>query len=303
MSHIFCKSIQRGELETIQISHPLFNATLLLQGAQLIEFSPKNNQFENLLWLSDSAEYKQGHSIRGGIPICWPWFGNLEKNPVNIQQQVTDIHSTSAHGFARNLNWSINSIQESCQQVQIELTLQTSEQSKAIWPSDFKLTARFTFSHSLEVELITTNLDQTAINISQALHTYLPTQDINNTYIHNAHDTRYIDALDNWKEKRHSGRIGFSQETDRLYFFSKLNTQKGYELRVESPNQQLLLKNENSASAVIWNPWIEKSKRLSQFASDDYQRMFCIETANVLSDSKQVQKGESEKLKLVLKKL
>lgn len=303
MSYIFCKSVLRGELEAIQINHPQFNACLLLQGAQLIEFSPKNNQFENLLWLSDHAEYKQGQSIRGGIPICWPWFGNLDKNPASIQQQVVDKQSARAHGFARNIQWSISHIEENCEQVQIELTLQTSEQSKVIWPNEFELTVRFTFSQTLKVELITTNLSQTDINISQALHTYLPTKDINNTYIHNAHNSRYIDALDNWKEKQQVGRIGFSQETDRLYFFSQLNPQKGYSLRVESPKQQLILENENSASAVIWNPWIEKSKRLSQFENDDYQGMFCIETANVLSDCRRIQNGKSEKLKLVLRKL
>ena len=85
MSHVFCHKILIGELEAIKVKHPLFNATLLLQGAQMIEFCPLENQGQNILWLSESAEYKQGNPIRGGIPICWPWFGNLNKNPSIIQ--------------------------------------------------------------------------------------------------------------------------------------------------------------------------------------------------------------------------
>lgn len=291
MSYIFCQQIRLDELETIKIEHPLFSATLLLQGAQLIEFIPKgilNKPSKNLLWLSDRIEYKQGKPLRGGIPICWPWFGNLDKNPKQIQSQIPDssASSASAHGFARTLPWQISSIKENCHSVEVVLGLTSNEETKALWPFEFNLEARFVFSQQLKLELKTINKGDMPFSFSQALHTYLPTQDIKKTYIHNAHNSRYIDAMDHWQEKSQIGRIGFSEETDRLYFFdNKDSSENSYELRVESPSQQLLIKNNNSQSAVIWNPWIKKSLGLSQFNPDDYQRMFCIESANVMSDS------------------
>lgn len=308
MNYVFCKPIILGELDAIRIEHPLFNTTLLLQGAQLIEFCPISNQFNNLLWLSDTAEYKHGQSIRGGIPICWPWFGSLDKNSDAIQQQVSNPDSASAHGFARNLDWKINSIHEDCHFVQIDLELRDNSESKKLWPFEFNLIARFTFSETLEVELITTNLDKKEMMISQAMHTYLPTTDITQTYIYQSKntfktDTFYIDAMDNWKEKKQIGRVAFNKETDRLYFFSNKNQQDHYQLRVESPNQQIMIKNENSNSAVIWNPWINKSLRLSQFKADDYKTMFCIETANVMQDSKILAHQEQHHLKLTLSTL
>lgn len=304
MSFIFCQQTQLGELEILKVDHPLFKARILLQGAQLIEFSPEKNNFENLVWLSPSAEYKQGQSIRGGIPICWPWFGNLDKNPPAIQQQVKARGKTKAHGFARNKNWQVKSINESCQQVVIELQLNSDEESQTLWPYEFELTVRFTFSQQLKVELITTNNDQHPFSISQALHTYLPTEDINRSYIHHAHNTFYVDALDQWKKKNQHGRIAFTQETDRLYFFKqhKEADKDEFTLRAETPNQQLLLQNKNSRSAVIWNPWIKKSKRLSQFDNNDYQAMFCIETANVLEDIKTIEAKNSTCLTLELSK-
>jgi glucose-6-phosphate 1-epimerase len=295
MNPVFCQTVKIDQLEAIKVEHPLFSATLLLQGAQLIEFTPSSSS-KNLLWLSDTVEYKQGKPLRGGIPICWPWFGNMDKNPIEIQQQIEG--KTGAHGFVRSMPWQVHSITESCHHVEIILQLTSNQQSRALWPFEFNLQARFVFTNTLEVELTTTNTGTKTFAISQALHTYLPTDDITKTYIHNAHDSRYIDALDNWKEKKQNGRIGFSEETDRLYFFNAPNNT--YELRVESPNQQLVLKNIHSQSAVIWNPWIEKSKHLSQFSPQDYQRMYCIETANVLSDHKVLAPNQQQTLKVDL---
>ncbi len=296
MSHVFCELIQLDELDAIKIKHPHFSATLLLQGAQLIEFCPQGNQFNNILWLSPSAQYKQGSPIRGGIPICWPWFGNINKNPDAIQKQISQPSSASAHGFARSLPWKIKSIHEDCHFVEVALSLVSDSSTKELWPFDFELEAKFKFSDKMELALTTTNTDSNSFSISQALHTYLPTQDIKQSYIHNAHSSHYIDALDNWEKKQQVGKIHFSSETDRLYFFDNSN----YSLRLETPNQSLLINNKHSQSAVIWNPWIEKSKHLSQFRPHDFKKMLCIETANVLTDTKIIEQGEQAKISVEL---
>jgi len=296
MSHVFCKLIQLDELDAIKIEHPRFNATILLQGAQLIEFCPQNNQFNNILWLSPSAQYKQGSPIRGGIPICWPWFGNINKNPAALQEQVSTKTAASAHGFARSLPWKIKSIHEDCHFVEVILSLVSDSTTKELWPFDFELDAKFIFSDKMQLTIATTNTGPQSFSISQALHTYLPTQDIKQSYIHNAHASSYIDALDNWDKKQQIGKIHFSAETDRLYFFDNSN----YSLRLETPNQSLLINNKHSQSAVIWNPWIEKSKHLSQFSPLDFQKMLCIETANVLTDIKTIRSGEQTKISVEL---
>tara|TARA_B110000046_G_scaffold176797_1_gene202867 strand:+ start:3832 stop:4761 length:930 start_codon:yes stop_codon:yes gene_type:complete len=309
MSYVFCQTVKMDQLEAIKVEHPLFSATLLLQGAQLIEFTPNSRpkgdkHQKNLLWLSDSVEYKQGKPLRGGIPICWPWFGNLDKNPKVIQDQAKPEARSSAHGFVRSKPWQIHSIIESCEYIEIILELSETPESKKIWPYEFNLKARFVFSKTLMVELITTNTGIESFAISQALHTYLPTSDITKTYIHNAHSSLYIDALDNWKEKKQVGRIGFNEETDRLYFFTESDKENSeYQLRVESPGLQLTLNNFNSQSAVIWNPWIDKSKRLSQFSPADFNKMYCIETANVMSDHKIVEPKQQQRLSFELSEL
>ncbi len=278
MKYAFCQHSRLNELDSIQINHPLFKATILLQGAQIIEFSPAHHHFQNALWLSPNAEYKTGESVRGGIPLCWPWFGAADKNPDNIRQS---IQRPIAHGFARSSLWQLKEINESCHQVEIVLTLTTTSNSRQYWPHDFELEARFTLGETLHLQLTTLNTDQQSVNYSQALHTYLPTNDINETYIHGAHNTHYIDALEQWQLKPQQGSITFQGETDRIYLLSS-NMQT---LSAVTPAHTLTIRQSNSRSSVIWNPWIEKSKRLSQFNQDDYKKMFCIETANVLDDA------------------
>lgn len=296
MSHVFCHKILIGELEAIKVKHPLFNATLLLQGAQLIEFCPLENQGQNILWLSESAEYKQGNPIRGGIPICWPWFGNLNKNPSIIQSQIANPTSASPHGFARSMPWQVKNIHEDCHFVEIILVLTSNQESKKLWPYDFSLEAKFVFSKKFELTLTTINNDTQPFSISQALHTYLPTDDITQSYVHNTQHLDYIDALDNWNTKQQQGKVCFYEETDRLYFFK----QNSYSVRLETPRTSMLINNKNSQSAVIWNPWRVKSKRLSQFRPLDFEKMLCIETANVLSDIKNLSVGEQTTLSVEL---
>lgn len=278
MKYAFCQQSRLNELDSIQIDHPLFKATLLLQGAQIIEFSPVRHHFQNILWLSPSAEYKKGESVRGGIPLCWPWFGAAEKNPKAISQS---IQRPVAHGFARSSLWQLKEIKESCHQIEITLTLTSTANSHLYWPYDFELEATFTLGKTLHLQLTTLNTDHRSVTYSQALHTYLPTNDINETRIHGAQNTHYIDALDQWQFKPQRGCINFQGETDRIY---QLNS-NAQTLRAVTPSHTLIIRPSNSCSVVIWNPWIEKSKRLSQFSHNDYKNMFCIETANVLDDA------------------
>ena len=293
MKYAFCRQSTLNELDCIQINHPLFKATLLLQGAQIIEFSPAHQSFKNVLWLSPSAHFKKGESIRGGIPLCWPWFGAADKNPKTIQQNAK---RPTAHGFARSSIWQLQEIKESCHQVEITLVLTSNTNSYSYWPYDFKLEARFTLGKTLRVQLTTHNTDQRTMSFSEALHTYLPTNDITNTHIHGADSTDYVDALDQWKSKRQQGCINFQEETDRIYQF-KNNYQT---LRVNTPEHTLTIQQSNSRSTVVWNPWIEKSKRLGQFTQEDFKSMFCIETANVLDDAITLTSGTSHQITMQL---
>lgn len=293
--HLFTNVVRINDLDVLQVRHPLFNADIALQGAQLLTFKPTDDN--PWIWLSPEAEYKSGQSLRGGIPVCWPWFGVANKNPGSVANQITPSANTAAsHGFARSMNWTLQDITETCHNVIIKMVLGHNEKTLKVWPFEFNLVATFVLGRTLKVELTTENLSSNVMHISQALHTYFPCSDISNVTVSGTHGVKYTDALDGWDTKTHIGMQRFSEEVDRIFHTGgpfNLNTGLG----------QLLLRSNNSASAIVWNPWIDKSKRLGQFGNERYKEMFCVETANVLEDVKTIKAGESFTLDLTVERV
>lgn len=282
----FCDVSMLGELECISVTHPDFSARLLTQGAQLLNFCV---QGQDWIWLSEDAEYKRGISVRGGIPVCWPWFGDAKKNPQAVNDHIRS-QQPPAHGLARSSDWQLKDCQETDSEVVLTLTLALVPSEH--WNTEVSAELRISFSATtLRLQLTTTAGDE-AVNFTQALHTYFPTTDIRQTWIGGFDKQAYIDALDEWSEKVQQGRVEFMAETDRIY-------QVPGAITLETPTQTLLLKG-NNRTAVVWNPWIEKSTRLGQFADDAWQRMFCVESANVLNDAVHLQPGQSHTLEMVL---
>ncbi|MEH6347336.1 MAG: D-hexose-6-phosphate mutarotase [Bermanella sp.] len=271
-SAAFCSLQTEGELECIQIEHPKFNAQLCLQGAQLTQFN--SNVSGPLLWLSPDAKFEQGKSVRGGIPICWPWFGAVEFNPDAVKRNIPV--SQGAHGFARNMLWQLHYLKESAHDVCIGLKLSHNKQTLEKWPFEFELICHFQLSDNLKMQLECKNLSKKDLTLSQALHTYLPTPNIKNTLIQGAHNSLYIDALDGWRQKVQTGSVKFTEEVDRIYIGHK-------NYRVLREDKDLIL-NSNSHSSIIWNPWIKKSQWLSHYPDTGFESMLCIESANVLDD-------------------
>ena len=274
MNTNYCRLGKKGELDCLFVQHPRFSAELLLQGAQLISFAP--TQQDNWLWLSELAQYQQGQAVRGGIPICWPWFGNAERNPEAVKALITKPEQAPAHGFVRTQVWKIVEIIEQPETIQIELCTNT----KAQIASSFQLALKAVFeltATSLKVQLITENTGKNQQSFSQALHSYFPTQDIKATQLLGLDDVCYLDTLANWQEKLQQQAVEFTAETDRIYYPKAA-------IYLHTPNYQAKLQSQGSQSAVVWNPWIEKSKTLSQFSAAAYLKMFCVETANAAAD-------------------
>lgn len=292
----YCRRTVQDELAILQVRHPLFHADIAYQGAQLLSFTPQiADNPTSWLWLSPTAEYQTGQSIRGGIPICWPWFGDATKNPPLVQQTINNIEQAPAHGFVRTIPWQL--IEHQCSDTQVQLHWQPDIQAHAsLWPHDCQLRLTMTLSaNSLDLSL-STQAGLTPVAISQALHTYLPCDDIHNTTVSSQQISHYIDALDHWKIKETDKAIKFTAETDRIYF-SEPAQALTFTCQSPAANFQLC---SNSASAVVWNPWIDKSQRLSQFSDDDYQTMLCVETANVMQDCVELNPGERHTLTMTL---
>jgi len=265
-----------GGLPMIEITTQQARATVSLYGGQILSFQP-TGQSRDLMFLSDTAYYEQGKAIKGGVPICWPWFG---PDP--------DGKGRPGHGFVRNRAWKLLGTEErSYDRIQVRLGLCDTDETRAIWDHGFELELQVTVGTSLEVALITRNTGPQAFPLSQALHTYLAVGDIAKTEVLGLENCTYIDKMDAGKEKVQNGAIVVSQETDRIY------TGTESELTVEdiALSRRITITPQGSSSAVVWNPWAATAASMGDLGDDDYKQMICVETTNAGPDVVQVAPG------------
>ena len=243
-------------------------AVVALQGAQLLSFVPKGGR--EVLWLSPLAKLGTGKAVRGGIPICWPWFG-----------PAPDDAKKPAHGFVRAAPWRVLDCGNDRDPAFIRLGFDAGGIDPALWPHRAEVQIEIAVGESfLRVALETTNSGPTAFRLTQALHSYLAVGDIAEVMIEGLDGRRYIDQLAPATRSVQSGPIRIGGEVDRIYQQSPDTVTV-----IDSANaRRITVAKSGSRSTVVWNPWVEKSGRLGDMGEDGYRHMVCIETANAGED-------------------
>ena len=264
------------------------------QGAQVLHY--QHGQQPPIIWRSEQAGYQRGQSVRGGVPVCWPWFGDLARNPAPLQSQHAEPGAAPAHGGVRNLDWQLLGIEQQDDAVTLQFIFDSRTQPLPHWPHAAELRLDIRLDQRLHLSLSSHNHGEQTLHLSQALHSYFAVSDIRQTQVLGLDGCRYIETLDGWQECRQQGAVQFSGETDRIY----LDVPQRLALVDPGWQRRILLESASSRSAVVWNPWIDKARRLSQFADDAWQRMLCIETANVWDDCVALAPGERHSLDVSL---
>jgi glucose-6-phosphate 1-epimerase len=259
----------------IHVNHPSATGSVALLGAHVMEWTPAGQK--PVLYMSADALFEEGSAIRGGIPVCWPWFGPKEGLP--------------GHGLVRTRFWQLTEVLESADGVELVLTFATDEVTRKDWPQDFKLTLTVVMGAELYVTLRVQHMGHEAATYSGALHTYLTVGDINQTEVTGLEGTTYLDTLDAAKPKPQDGPVRFAEEVDRVYLSSG-----PVKVHDAAWNRVLEVSNTGSASAVVWNPWIEKSKRLNDLPDEAYLGFLCIEAANAGPDVITLESGQEHVL-------
>lgn len=276
-------SAGRGGVAIVEIQNDLAEATISLEGGHIITFRPRDQN--SVLWHSPFVPLNQDKTIRGGIPICWPWFGphSTDKNK-------------PAHGFARTALWTLidtKVVDDGATQMTMELV--DSQASNALWPHPFQLQMTITVGTQLQVELVTKNTGNETFIVGEALHSYFNVSDVSQITIYGLQNKLYIDKVDN-QYKEQKSPVMIRAETDRVY----LNTMA--ECIIDDPGlkRQIRIAKQGSRSTVIWNPWIEKAARLGDLGYQGYLGMVCIETANADENVVEVAPGEAHHLQAVI---
>lgn len=274
------ENLGQHSLQALRVENEFCSALIALQGAQVVEFTQKQTQ-KPLLWCSELNSYQQGKAIRGGIPLCFPWFG--------ANSVYADYPS---HGFARNLPWQWVSADVNESGHHLVFELRDSAETRKYWDFAFCLQMTIHCGAELQLELNLNNLDPHDFEFGFAWHSYFPT-DIRTTQISGLMGESYIDQLDHNAIKQQDAEwIQFTAETDRIYA-----TTQGQFVLQQNPQQHILIQS-NAKSAVIWNPWIEKAARLNDVRDDAWQDFVCIECGQIATQTQKLQSGQHIKFQM-----
>ena len=248
----------RDKIQVLQIGNSFAKAEISLFGGHLLSFIPKHDNRERL-WVSDKAIFDGKKAIRGGIPICWPWFGDHVFN--------TDL---AAHGYVRSQTWEILNTEETDTGTTITLQPQTSAGEG--FESNAQLTLSVHVGQQLSIQLRTTNLGDTALTYHCALHSYFAISDINQCELLGFSE-QYSDKTRGYQMFDTPQPYRFNEETDRVHL------QQPRALTIADGEIKTEILSLGHDSIVVWNPWQDKSVSMADMADDSYLTMLCVETA------------------------
>jgi D-hexose-6-phosphate mutarotase len=270
-----------GGLPKVRITSPLATGEMYLHGGQVMAWAPEG--VKEVLFVSDRARWAHGHAIRGGVPICFPWFGRHADDP-----------DAPSHGFVRTRAWRLESVSDDHRGVTVSMATGNGDDTRRWWPGDFHAVHRVTFGPSLIMALEIANTGSAPTRFEAALHTYYRVSDVRGIWISGLDATRYLDALDRSREKAQDGDIAILSEIDRVY----LDAGPVIEIDDAAARRRIRIVTEGSRTTVVWNPWATKARALPDLGDDEWLEFVCVESANVAPRAVDLAPGERHSMRV-----
>lgn len=278
-NHVQFKEIADG-IVIAEVSNPHANSNITLQGAHVATWQPRGQ--EPVIWLSPYAKFAPGKSIRGGVPICWPWFG----------PHATDA-KLSGHGYARTVMWEVletKALPDGATFLRFGLI--ETDATRAQWPHPSSAQLEVTIGKTLRVALVTQNSGKESFILGEALHTYLQISDVAQMTIRGLEGCDYLDKVGEPARRTQQDGIVITSEVDRVY----VDTEADCVIEDLGLKRAIRIAKTGSRSTVVWNPWTEKANKMGDFGENGYRGMVCVESANAFDNLVTVKPGETHRL-------
>lgn len=265
---------QKPGLPLLQISNQSCDAIIAPQGAHLLAFTRKDGT--DLLWLSPNAIFAEGKAIRGGIPVCLPWFGVNRQDPAKPK-----------HGFVRSKDWQLTAIHEPDAGItELIFSYASSENDLKLFPHAFSAQLTLRLSDQINIQLKVSNHSSSEADVSWALHSYHPVDNLADVRVTGLADLNYLDNLQGLISVRQEGDIRFYGEVDRVYESVPATQQI-----LGTPH--LNITGENCPTAIVWNPGTDNAAKMIDVGEEIHQQFICVERGAAFADSWTLGSGES----------
>ena len=274
----------QGGLPAVKLVNSYGEAAVLLHGAHVMEYVPAGKL--PVLWMSEKSMFAANEPVRGGVPVCWPWFG-------------PDVNGKfPGHGYARISDWSlVRACQTPGGESSVTMELTEKDVDVVFGAQSFRLELTVTLGESLVIALKISNTGEKDLAYSGALHSYFNVGDAAAIKVEGLEDCAYCDKVLN-VDSVQKDAIVIDREIDRVY------CRTSGIVRVVDPvfDRVIRIAKSGSNSTVVWNPWIDKSKRMPDFGDEEYHTMVCVEAANApaAGDDRVLAPGATAELRQII---
>ncbi|MCC7072176.1 MAG: D-hexose-6-phosphate mutarotase [Deltaproteobacteria bacterium] len=258
-----------GGLPVLQVRTARCQARVFAHGAHVASWAPAGQR--PVLFLSPRSAFAPAKAIRGGVPLCMPWFGARADDPRPGGQP------SPAHGFARTRAWRVERVRvDASGRVELALTLPMDDTTRALWSWPLSAELHVSLGDTLELALQLHNTGIDAFDLEAALHSYLEVGDVTQVSMRGLEDTPYLDKVDAGREQRSAGGpLRLADETDRIF----LDTTGAVTVLDPVLGRRIVVEKEGSPCTVVWNPWRAKSTAMADLGEEAWKRFVCVESA------------------------
>ncbi|MGY3904439.1 D-hexose-6-phosphate mutarotase [Aeromonas lusitana] len=272
-----------GGQPLLKVANAFAESEICLFGGHVLTY--RRHGEAPLLWLSDKAVLDGSKPIRGGVPLCWPWFGPA---PARVGS------GKSAHGFARTALWTLDGVSDHEDGTLVHLSLSDSDETRAQWDHGFVLELDVLIGKELSLVLTTRNTGTAPLVYSGALHTYLQISSPEAVSVTGL-GTSYLDKLNAGQLTEQQGPLTVSGALDRIYRHADTT------VVVQDGEQRIHVTSGNHDSVVVWTPWLEGASAMADMSDDGYRTMLCVEAAITDEAGITVAPGEEHSLSTVIR--
>jgi len=269
-----------GGLPKIEIETRSATAGIYLHGAQVTSWRPAGA--DQVLFVSSKSNWCVGKAIRGGIPVCFPWFRAKGDDPF-----------APTHGFVRTREWRVESItHEQVDSVSVRLSTGSDDSSRQWWPFSFRLEYGITVGRELKLELTMTNTGQSELRFEEALHTYFGVGSVEAAEVRRLDGVAYLDNRDGNRRKVQAGDLRLAAQTDNAY------VDACGEIVIFDPVMRRILRTRKrgSHSTIVWNPWRDGAASLTDLAEAEWRQMLCVEGGNIMDSAVRLSPKEAHSM-------
>lgn len=243
----------------VVLANKFGTALVALLGGNVLSYRPTGHP--ETLFRPSKRDYNRADSFHGGIPVCWPQFGNRFSDAL------------PQHGFARKMPFFVRSSVYSDEMTEITLALVSDEATRSLWPHDFELELKITVSMKLNLKLTTVNTGKTEFCFSCGFHPYLLLGERDQAAIKGLDGLEYIEGFSG-ERSRQAGDLAMDKNANLVF---ELPSAPKHEFAVMDSRlkRALALVSAGNGRLVVWNPGPDG--RIADFDRDSWRQFVCVE--------------------------